>query len=152
MTYANLKHLTKALLIGDNVLTKDPDELLVLLDYALDRLVNEVDVLHLYADSTSRNIVRQGMGAMVLKKPELPSSDSDELDIDHELGFVVARFIASFVSREKMQYHEAEAQRLSRLYNQKVQVAMENLEQYGDLAEHDETDQFGKRIYPGATV
>ncbi len=152
MTYGNLQYLTKALLIGDNVLTKDENELLMLVDYAYDRLVQEVDVLKLYTDDDTLNIVRQGSGTLFLRKPDLPADDTDELDIDHELGFVVARFIASFVSREKMQYHEREAQRLARLYNQKVQVVLENLEQYGELAKYDETDQFGKKLYPGATV
>ncbi len=148
MTYGNLKHLTRALLIGDNVLTKNNDEMLALLDYAYDRLVNEVDVLRLYTGNAEVEIVRQGVGSMVLRKPNLPVNDADELDVDHELGFVLARFIASFVSREKMQYHEREAQRLARLYNQKVQVAFEGFAQDGYLVDNDKFDKFGMRLYP----
>ena len=148
MTYGNLKSLTSALLIGDNVLTQDADEMIMLTDYAYDRLVKEVDVLHLYTNDGYFDMARYGMGMLGLRKPDLPGSDGDVLDIDHELGFVVARFIASFVSREKMMYHEQEAKRLANLYNQKVQYAVENFEQYGELAEHDESDQFGKKLYP----
>ncbi len=150
MTYGGLKHLTRALLIGDNTLTRDEDEMIALLDYAYDRLLSEVDVLCLFTDDPSVHIARQGMGTLVLEKPKLPEHDYDTLQIDHELGFVVARFICSFVSREKMVYHEREAQRLARLYNQKVQVAIEGFGQYGYLEEHDEEDQVGKIENPYA--
>lgn len=148
MTYIRLKNLTKALLIGDNVLTKDADEMLGLVDYAFDKIANDADALLLFTDSISDRIVRQGPGKLFIRRPELPVYDADELDIDHELGFAVARFIASFVSREKMQFHESEAQKIIRAYNQKVQVFTENLEQDGDLDEYSETDMFGKRKYP----
>lgn len=148
MTYGKLKHLTRALLTGDNVLPKEPEEVLMLLDYAYDRLINEVDVLKLYTSDATHEIVRQGSGDLVLRKPNLPESEDDELDIDHELGFVVGRFIASFISRDKRQEHEYEAKRLSRTYNQKVQRAIEGFEQYGRLEENDPTDQFGKRLFP----
>ena len=148
MTYGRLKHLTRALLIGDNTLTRNNDEVLALLDYAYDRLVSEVDVLRLYTGNSNVEVARQGVGSMVLRKPVLPSNDSDELDVDHELGFVLARFICSFVSKERSQVHEIEAQRLARLYNQKIQIAFENFAQDGHLEQHDENDKFGKKLYP----
>jgi len=149
MTYGNLKYLVKALLIGDNTLTKDNNEVLVLLAYAYDKIANEADALKLFtAESENQQIIRQGPGRMFVRQPVLPVDDSDELDIDDELCFVAARYMCSFVSREKGGIHVNEAMHMIRAYNQKVQVFFENMDQYGDLEQYDETDQFGKTIYP----
>ena len=147
MTYGNLKNLTSALLIGDSVLTKNENEQLVLLEYAFDRISNEADAMKLFTTNVEENrILRQGPGKQFIRKPELPKINTDILDIDNELCFVAARFIASFVSREKMVFHDNEAQKLIRMYNAKVATYFETLDQYGELDEHDESDQFGKRI------
>jgi len=150
MTYGNLKHLTRALLIGDHTLTKVDEEILVLLEYAFDKVANEADALKLFTtDDSSQQIIRQGPGRLFVRKPKLPQSDDEELDIDSELSYAVARFMASFVSREKGGIHVREAQNLIRFYNQKVQTFFENLEQDGELTEHSETDQYGKQCKPG---
>lgn len=147
MTYSTLKSLVSALLIGDNTLTKNNDEVLALLDYAYDKIANETDAMKLFTeDSASYKILRQGPGRQYIRRPALPTEDTDVLDIDHELGFVAARFICSFVSREKFNMHVNEAQNLIRLYNGKVATFFENLEQYGDLEEYDLYDQYGKRL------
>ncbi len=149
MTYGNLKNLVRALLIGDNTLTKDESEILVLVEYAFDKTANETDALKLFTEDVASNrILRSGPGKQYVRKPALPSADGDEMDIDNELCFVVARYMCSFVSREKGGIHVNEAMNLIRAYNNKVATYFENLEQYGDLAEFDEFDQFGKRIYP----
>jgi len=149
MTYGNLKDLVRALLIGDNTLTKNETEILVLVEYAFDRIANEADALKLFTEDVAANqILRSGPGRQFLRKPALPVNNEDEIDVDNELSYAVARFICSFVSREKMSFHEEEAMKIIRAYNHKVSTYFENLEQYGDLAEFDETDQFGKRIYP----
>ncbi len=146
MTYGNLKNLVRALLIGDNTLTKNEEEALVLLDYAYDRIANETDAMKLFTDDPDGvKILRQGPGRQYVRRPFLPTQDEDVLDIDHELCFVAARFMSSFISREKMNFHEGEAQKLIRLYNAKVTTYFETLEQYGDLEEYDQYDQFGKR-------
>ena len=148
MTYGNLKYLVKALLIGDNTLTKDNNEVLVLLAYAFDKIANQADALKLFTASSDHNqILRQGPGKMFVRKPNLPEDDSDILDVDDELCFVAARYICSFVSREKGGIHVNEAMALIRSYNQKVQVFFENMAQDGELVDYNETDQFGKRIY-----
>ncbi len=146
MTYGNLKSLVSALLIGDSTLTVKEEEVLVLLDYAYDRIANETDAMKLFTeDPVGLKILRQGPGRQYVRRPFLPENDEDILDIDHELSFVAARFMASFVSREKMAFHEGEAQKLIRLYNAKVATYFETLEQYGGLEEYDQYDQFGKR-------
>ncbi len=149
MTYGSLKNLVRALLIGDNTLTKNEAEILVLVEYAFDKTANETDALKLFTEDVAANrILRSGPGRQYIRKPALPIDDADEMDIDNELCFVVARYMCSFVSREKGGIHVNEAMNLIRAYNNKVATYFENLEQYGDLAEFDETDQFGKRIYP----
>ena len=149
MTYGSLKNLVRALLIGDNTLTKNEAEILVLVEYAFDKTANETDALKLFTEDVAANrILRSGPGRQYIRKPALPIDDTDEMDIDNELCFVVARYMCSFVSREKGGIHVNEAMNLIRAYNNKVATYFENLEQYGDLAEFEETDQFGKRIYP----
>jgi len=149
VTYGNLKYLVKALLIGDNVLTKDDAELLVLLAYAFAKVANYSDALKLFTTSNvDDQILRSGPGRMFVRKPELPEMDIDELDIDDELSYPVARFICSFVSREKGGIHVAEAMNLIRLYNAKVEVFFENMAQDGELQKYDSEDVYGKRKYP----
>ena len=149
MTYGNLKNLVRSLLIGDNTLTKSEDEILVLLEYAYDKVANEADALKLFTTDVAANqILRAGPGRQFLRKPALPTDDTDELDIDSDLSYAVARFMCSFVSREKMMFHDNEAMKIIRAYNNKVTTYFENLEQYGDLQQYDETDQYGKRVYP----
>ena len=146
MTYGNLKYLVKALLIGDNTLTKDNAEVLVLLSYAYNKIANEADALKLFtAVSVGKQIIRQGPGKLFVRMPTMPANDADELDVDDELAYVAARFICSFVSREKGGIHFNEAQALIRAYNQKVQIFFENMAQDGELEDYDDTDTFGKR-------
>ena len=148
MTYGDLKYLTKALLIGDNTLTKDNNEVLVLLSYAYNKIANQADALKLFtAVSEDNQIIRQGPGKLFVRMPDLPEDDIDVLDIDDELCYVAARYICSFVSREKGGIHVNEAMILIRAYNQKVQVFFENMAQDGELEDYEDTDQFGKRIY-----
>jgi len=149
MTYGKLKSLVRALLIGDQTLTKNEEEILVLVEYAFDKVANQADALKLFTEDVAANrILRSGPGKQFVRKPELPTNDTDEMDIDSELCFPLARYVCSFVSREKMGVHIEEAGNLIRAYNQKVSTYFENLEQYGDLDEFEEYDQFGKRIYP----
>ncbi len=149
MTYGNLKNLVKALLIGDNVLTKENDEVLVLLQYAYNEIANEADALKLFtAVAQDKEIIRQGPGSLYVRMPSLPETDSDILDIDDELCFAAARYICSFVSREKGAIHLSEAQRIIRMYNNKVQTFFENFDQDENLTDYDEYDKFGKKVYP----
>lgn len=147
MTYGNLKHLVRALLIGDNVLSKVDEEVIVMLDYAYDTVANEADAMKLFTeDATSYKIIREGPGNQFIRRPSLPVNDNDILDIDHELGFAVARIMCSFISREKIPIHLDEAKRIIRLYNEKVARYFEAQEQYEDYSSYVEYDQYGRRI------
>ena len=64
--------------------------------------------------------------------PEITGNVVDqsyEIDIDEELCYPLARYIASFISREKMAYHVAEAENLIRKYNSKVDSHVNKIKQ-----------------------
>jgi hypothetical protein len=150
VTFKEIKSLTSALLIGDNVLTKKDEEVIVLLKYAYNRVANEADALKLFTTNSNEDrIIRSGPGNLFVRMPEMPTQDEDELDIDEELAFAAARYMASFVSRERPGMHLAEAQRIINSYNQKVQVFFENLSADGLLDIYEETDMFGKKSIQG---
>lgn len=127
MTYKQIKSLTSALLTGDYVLTNDDDELLMLLNYAYLKIATEADALKLFTFSRDERILREGQGNMFVRMPSLPSTDDDELDIDDELGFPAARFIAGFISKKEGVIHEREAYKLIRDYNSKVDSYLTSL-------------------------
>lgn len=126
MTYGKLKSLTRALLIGDNTLPKGADELLGLLEYAYLMVSNKAEALHLLTMNQNDDINRRSVGDWLSRTPELPNSDDDELDIDKELGFAVARYIASFISKDKPAVHENEAKKVIDDYNSKVHDVLAN--------------------------
>ncbi len=125
--------MTRGLLTGDVTLTSKEDELDMMLSYAYNKIATEADALKLFTANKNDSILRQGPGNLFVRKPRMPSVDNDELDIDDELGFPAARYIASFVSRDKGGIHVNEARTLISHYNQKVQAYMEALEQDGKL-------------------
>ena len=135
MTYGMMKSLTRALLIGDNQLTQDNDEMLALLSYAYNKVATESDAMRLWTDDPTLVILRTGPGNSYIRTPTMPMSDSDEMDIDDELGFPVCRYVASFVSRDRGGIHVNEAKALIRAYNEKVQAYMEFVGQQGEIAD-----------------
>jgi len=146
MTYGELKSLVSALLIGDSQFTRKPDEQLVLLKYAYQRVANEADAMKLFTvNSDEEKIIRNGPGNLFVRMPEVPTKDIDELDIDEELAYAVARFMASFVSQARPDMHENEARKIINLYNQKVQTFIENLASTGELDIYDDHDMYGRR-------
>lgn len=121
MTYNKLLALTNALLVGDNIFTEDPEERLVLLEYALDILSNEVTALKLLTATADNMIIRQGPGDTFIRKPAMPVSGDSELDIDNELCFPLARYMASFISVNNTVKHERAAEKMISIYNSKVE-------------------------------
>ena len=127
MTYENVKSLAGALLTGDYILPESNKELLMLLNYAYLKIATEADALKLFTFMKDEYILREGQGNMFVRMPNLPAEDSDELDIDDELGYVAARFIASFISKKEGGFHEQEAYKLIRDYNSKVDSYLTSL-------------------------
>jgi hypothetical protein len=127
MTFQNVKDLATALLTGDFVLPDNDDELIMLLNYAYLKIATESDALNLFAFKPGERILREGPGNTFIRMPESPHSLEDDLDIDDELGYVAARFIASFVSKGESLQHEREAYKLINDYNSKVDAYLSTM-------------------------
>ena len=126
MTYKRLKSLASGLLIGDNKLPKDPEELLALLEMAYIYMTDKCQILTLQTEDKSAAIQRLGRGKHMVRKPELPMADTDELDVDDELGPAVASLIASYISDKKTMVHQSRADDIIRSYNAKVDEFIES--------------------------
>lgn len=127
MTYGELKNLTSGLLIGDNVVPKDDNVFKSLLSYAFNMISNKAEALRLMTMNSSDDIIRLGPGEYLVRKPNMPTVDSDELDIDHELGFVAARYIASMISKDKIAIHQQYGDDEILKYNGKVYQILEKV-------------------------
>lgn len=127
MTYGQLKSLTSGLLIGDNSLPKDDAIFKSLLSYAFNMISNKAEALRLMTMNSTEDIIRLGPGEYLVRTPKIPESDSEELDIDHELGFVAARYIASMISKEKIAIHQQYGDDEILKYNGKVYQILEKV-------------------------
>ena len=128
MTYGGLKSLVTGLLIGDNVIPKDDAVMKSLLSYAFDMIANKAEALRLMTMNSTEEIVRLGPGEYLVRKPNLPELDTDELDIDHELCFVAARYIAALLSKEKIKIHQDYGDNGILRYNGKIYQILEKVE------------------------
>lgn len=127
MTYGSLKNLVTGLLIGDNVLPKDDAVFKSLLAYAYSMISDKAEALHLLTLNKKDNINRFATGEFLMRNPEIPTEDASELDIDEELCFAVARYIASMLSKEKTAMHQQYGDDIILKYNGKVYQILENL-------------------------
>ena len=126
MTYRAFKYIATGLLTGDTKLPKEEDVLKALLGMAYNYISNKCTVLNLMTLDKSAHIHRLGAGKHMLRRPDLPESDDDELDIDEDLGYVAASLIASYVSVEKVGIHQSRADNAIRDYNAKVTEIIES--------------------------
>ena len=134
MTYATLKLITTGLLNGDNVLTKDETALQGLVGYALTTVAMTAESLHLMTLSTTEDVLRLSQGDYLIRRPVAPTADTDILDIDEELTYAVARFLASYFSASKGGIHVQAANRIITDYNIKTYEIIEQmrLQAYAD--------------------
>ena len=128
MTYGKLKSLVTGLLIGDNVVPKDDEVMKSLLSYSFDMIANKAEALRLLTMNNTQDIVRMGPGEYLVRTPKIPESDDEELDIDHELCFVAARYIAAMLSKEKIAIHQQYGDDGILRYNGKVYQILEKVE------------------------
>lgn len=140
MTYAKLKTLTQAYLIGDNKLPPEPEIFLVLAESALMEVATRAESLHLMTLSKADDILRLSYGDYMIRRPESPILDSDNIDIDEELVPVLARLIASSISKEKGGMHATVANRLILDFNAKTYDMLETTTKQAEL-EVDESYQ-----------
>jgi len=121
MTYGRLKATVAGLLTGDNVLPQDPEVLLGLLGMAFGEVVTHSKALRLLTRDVQDDVARLGNGDYLVRYPEMPVDDVDVIDLDNELCYPVARFMAGYVSAQKSKVHYMEGRRLIREYNSKVE-------------------------------
>lgn len=128
MTYKVFKSITTGLLTGDNVLPADVEVLQGLVQYALTTVATQADSLHLMTLSTTANVLRLSQGDYLIRIPEIPELDTDVMDIDEELNFAVARYLASYISRDKGGIHVNAADRIIKDYNAKTYEITDQME------------------------
>lgn len=130
MTYKDLKLLSKALLSSDFPLPEDDPSIKALLSMAYNYITDKCQVLNLQTEDKSAFIKRLGRGKTMVRKPELPELDNDELDIDDDLGPAAASLIASYISEKKTSIHQSRADMIIRDYNAKVDEFIESLNRF----------------------
>ena len=135
MTYGSLKNLVTGLLIGDNVIPKDDAVFKSLLAYAYSMIADKAEALHLLTLNKKDNINRFATGEFLMRNPEMPTEDASELDIDEELCFAVARYIASMLSKDKTAMHQQYGDDIILKYNGKVYQILENLTKEPEVIE-----------------
>ena len=140
MKYKKFKVLLRGLLHGDNIVPSDDETLLGLVEYSLNMISERAESLHLLTVNKAEIIQRMATGSYMIRKPELPEKDDDEIDIDEDLCFALARYVASFISKLRPDVHVVEAEKMISIYNhkvyqilEKVKVELENKEKYGCL-------------------
>lgn len=129
MTYKNLKVLTKGLLNGDFPLPEDDELIKALLGMAYSYIADKAQVLNLQTEDKSATIQRLGRGGFLIRVPELPETDEDELDIGNELGYAAASLLASYISEKKAVVHQSRADDWIRSYNAKVDEFIESYQE-----------------------
>lgn len=129
MTYKNFKVLTKGLLNGDFPLPEDDELIKALLGMAYSYIADKAQVLNLQTEDKSATIQRLGRGGFLIRVPELPETDEDELDIGNELGYAAASLLASYISEKKAVVHQSRADDWIRSYNAKVDEFIESYQE-----------------------
>jgi len=128
MTYKQFKAMVTGLLIGDTSIPQDEEVLLSLISYALITVATKAESLHLTTENAGEDILRLSTGNYLIRHPITPVDLDDAMDIDKELVPAVARFVASYVSRDKGGVHVQAANRIITDYNSKVYDILETIE------------------------
>jgi len=124
MTYKKMKDLSSIMLSGDMSFPDNEAEATVLLQYALEEIgltaySEKLIVKDIPELTTGREIMDIMPDGKVKLRPMLPTSDDDIVDIDEGLCYPVARFMASVISMEKMEYHRNIAFKEVEKYNKR---------------------------------
>lgn len=127
MTYGVLKNIVTGLLVGDNVLPNDDAVVRGLVEYALITVATQADSMHLMTLDNTGNTLRIARGDYYIRVPNTPGVDDESVDIDRELVFAVARYIASYVSSNKGGIHVQAANRIILDFNSNVAALVESV-------------------------
>lgn len=134
MKYGELKALCSALLVGDNKLSSNDADVKALLTLAFNDIANRAQSLRLLTKSQNKEILRGSVGDYLTRYPDLPENNDSELDMDKDLCYAAARFIASYVSKNKPDVHKLEGEKMILLFNSKVNSMFESfiIDEKGD--------------------
>ena len=127
MTYKKFKVLLRGMLLGDSIVPEDDETLLALFEYGLVMVSEKAESLHLLTLNKAEIVQRLATGSYMIRKPELPEKDDDEIDIDEDLCFALARYVASFISKLRPDVHVVEAEKMISIYNHKVYQILEKI-------------------------
>ena len=119
MTFGELKTLVKVLLIGDTQLPGSDDEILSLLDMIQYRVAMEAEALSLMTkDSINNEILRKcSVNSWLIRRPLIPKDDDTNIDLDTELTYAVANYMAGSLSKQRSAILNAEATRIINNFN-----------------------------------
>ena len=140
MTFGTLKNMVTVLSRGGNVLPPEQELVLAALEMAYMEISDLTSPLKWLTLNKDRNILRQGPGSYWVAMPDLPVNDTDEIEIDSELGPAVARLMTSYISKDiqVQEYHRQKAVDIITKYGAKVRTFMES--QY-DAGEYDDVEK-----------
>jgi hypothetical protein len=86
-----------------------------------------------FVEGVTTDVLRQHgtYTELYIRKFKLPTKDSDKIDIDDLLIFVVAHYFASSIAStlELKGYHESKAKELTEMFNQKIRSYTERAKQ-----------------------
>jgi len=127
MTFGYFKDLTTGLLRGDNALPKEDNLVIPLLEKAFLKITSRTDVLRVMTLNKDVGVLRTTGSDYIVRFPTLPSNNDDTLDIDHELAFAAASYVASYLSNNNKKYHTQEAEEVIELYMTKVDKILKDI-------------------------
>ena len=120
MTLKRMKSALKVITVGDIQFPEDHEEFIAALEMALQEVASSTTALKLLTANSDSEILKRGPSGAYIRMPELPNSDSEELDIDSDLVPAVVRILASYVSEKKYKVHKTEAASIMYAYEKKV--------------------------------
>ena len=128
MTYGELKTLTEVLLIGDTSLPSD-DKILALVGICQYRIAMEAEALSLITNTLNNDTLRKASPkGFYVRMPEVPEVEADVIDLDPELTFALANYLAEKLSKQKAPIFKADARQIINDYNSKVQDVLQDIE------------------------
>lgn len=133
MTYLELQEATTVLLIADTVLPADPGLLQALVRMNLHRLAMDAEAINLMTRRRTPAVLRKAAPkGWYIRIPDTPIDPTDLLDLDEQLCYVLANYIASSLSRNNAAKLLSDAKMGVIDYNSKVYDIISDIEKSED--------------------
>ena len=129
MTYLQLKQAVKALLIADTTIPEDEDVLLAIVRMQLHNVAMEAESINLMTRRETQRILRKAAATTwFIRVPATPETDADTIDLEEELAYALANYIAASLSRNNAIKLKRDGQAYILGYNTKVYDILQDLE------------------------